>query len=251
MKKTYVNHQALDAVFRGSLHRGVALLVIESIARHVNERTGLSWPSQDLIAFEARASRSGVQLVIPKIQESGEIILARKGRGRNLTDQWRLNDELLERQAQERQKAYCLLASAEKHTRVADPIPEPVQKAAAKRVPARRKRQPETVWPAGFALDAEMRQIAVKAGMPSAEVKRQFALFEAHAQTHDRRAANWRGAWHQWALHYRPERQANGNGNGRHLSPGAENLRRNFLKAQAEEEAAGEVMPSAGGKLLN
>ena len=170
--KGYVNFDAIHLVRRGSYQSGVALLVLESIAGHVNRKTQTSWPSLALMGFEARASRSGVQKILPELKACGELILIRKGQGRSRPDVWSLNVEQLERQATERLKEYSIrvrdrvTTAAQKPSAAAGPAPEPEYKIAAKRVPARRKRQPETVWPAGFALDAEMRQIAVKAGMP-------------------------------------------------------------------------------------
>jgi hypothetical protein len=59
--------------------------------------------------------------------------------------------------------------------------------------PERHKgKRPEVRWPAGLALDEEMRQFAVRLGI---DPEREFEAWRDDCAAHDRRYADWRAAW--------------------------------------------------------
>lgn len=56
----------------------------------------------------------------------------------------------------------------------------------------RKGKRAEVAWPAGFALDEEMRQFALRLGI---EPEREFEAWRDDCAAHDRRYADWRAAW--------------------------------------------------------
>ncbi len=56
----------------------------------------------------------------------------------------------------------------------------------------RKSKRPEVRWPAGFTLDAEMRQFAARLGI---DADAEFEAWRDDCAAHDRRYADWRAAW--------------------------------------------------------
>jgi hypothetical protein len=56
----------------------------------------------------------------------------------------------------------------------------------------RKGKRPEAGWPAGFALDDDLRQFAARLGI---DADREFEAWRDDCAAHDRRYADWRAAW--------------------------------------------------------
>lgn len=80
---------ATRAVWENSAAREMSRLVMLSLADHSND-DGLTWPSVETIAKECLLTTRGVQKILRRLVEIGEIEIERAGGGRALTTRYRI-----------------------------------------------------------------------------------------------------------------------------------------------------------------
>jgi len=68
-----------EAIWENSKQEGIALLVLLAIATHADNDTGMCYPSQERLAKVSRCSVRGVQKIVSRLVEDGEVDIIIKG----------------------------------------------------------------------------------------------------------------------------------------------------------------------------
>lgn len=206
-------------VLDASRARGSQLLVLLALAFHADD-DGLSWPSVPTLARETKLHWTNVTRRLRGLRVQGEITTERtEGR----VNRYRITVPTPSATARGSSSATPSAAargtpSATARRPLAPQLPESKENQKRDLSPAvpRRgnRKKPEVPFPTDWQLDSDMDAQARIRGCR--DPVKTFAAFKAHAETHDRRVANWRAAWNQWCLHHdhrcpcQPERSSTG-----------------------------------------
>lgn len=89
-----MSSEASAWVFQRSKHSGGALLVFLSIANHCHPDGTGAWPSLDTLAAYSRMSKRGIQYIIERLEESGELKVVRTKR-KGVSEVWTGRNEYI------------------------------------------------------------------------------------------------------------------------------------------------------------
>jgi hypothetical protein len=192
-------------------------------------------PSIDRLVRESGWSERKIQYLLRRELEPLNFVTcdSRGGRGPRDTSRWHINLAIV-------QDAINRLAETSRQQGKKTAPPKKNAAPKSNKVP----------WPPGYALNDQLRTIAIQAGVRAELIKLEWQRFEAHAMKSNRRCARWNWAWREWCLsdfcHSRSDAGRNNNG---HVS-GLESLKRDLAETLARE-AAEEASSKSRNKLLN
>ena len=73
-----MSYKVQDAVWERADHRGETMMVLLALAGYASSE-GICWPAQDTLAKRARVSRRGLQYIIRRLVEAGDIEIEQAG----------------------------------------------------------------------------------------------------------------------------------------------------------------------------
>ena len=73
-----MSYKIQDAVWERAEHRGETMMVLLALAGYASNE-GICWPAQETLAKRARVSRRGLQYIIRKLVESGDVEIEQAG----------------------------------------------------------------------------------------------------------------------------------------------------------------------------
>lgn len=166
-------------------------LVLLALANCENAHTQVIVPGQERIAVMASMSVRSVQRMLSKLEERGLVLREHRydARGKRTSDTYQLavagrelGDNL----------------SGSENTTTRQKTGDNLTRVAGKREENQReKKARETLLPADWSPTDEHRARAQRAGL---NLDREVERFRLHAETHDRRAVRWNGAFTTWLM---------------------------------------------------